>query len=106
MSIGEVVFLYATVFLVLLTLFIIVLRQRKAEGKRVFPDIEWTFIFQFFQQVLRGEFWLKMFIAATIASSAGVIIAIFVLPHGTAWAVGALIAVLLALVFSLPKLLA
>ena len=105
MSIGELVFWYATLFLVLLTLFIIVFRRRQAAGKIVFPQVDWRFMLQSIKEV-RGEFWLKMFIAVTITASAGVIIAIFVLPYGAAWALAALAAALLGLVVSLPKLLA
>jgi hypothetical protein len=105
MSIGELVFRYAILFLGLLALFIIVVRRRKAAGKIVFPQLQWHHALQFLKE-LNGEFWLKIVVTLTIASSAGVIIAIFVLPYGAVWAVGALAAVLLGLAVSLPKLLA
>jgi hypothetical protein len=105
MSIGELVFRYAIIFLVLLTLFILVVRRRKAAGKIVFPQLHWSHAFQLLNE-LDGAFWLKIAITLTIASSAGVIIAVFVLPYGTAWALGALTAVLFGLAVSLPKLLA
>jgi hypothetical protein len=104
MSIGELVFRYAILFLVFLTLFIVV-RRRKAADKIVFPQLQWHHALQFLNE-LNGEFWLKTAITLTIASSAGVIIAIFVLPYGAVWAVGALAAVLLTLAVFLPKLLA
>jgi len=104
MSIGELVFWYASLFCVFLTLFLVVLRRRKAAGKIVFPQPDWGSILQSLKE-LQGEFWLKIFITLIIALSAGVIIAIFVLPYGTAWALGALLLALLALAFCLPKML-
>ncbi len=104
MSIGELVFWYASLFCVFLTLFLVVLRRRKAAGKIVFPQPDLGSILQSLKE-LQGEFWLKIFITLTIALSAGVIIAIFVLPYGTAWALGALLLALLMLVFCLPKIL-
>ncbi len=101
MSIGELVLWYATIFFVFFTLFIIVFRRRKAAGKAVFPQLDWGNILHSLKE-LESEFWLKVFISVTIALSGGVIIAIFVLPFGSAWALGAL----LALVLLLPKLLA
>ncbi len=103
MSIGQLVLRYATVFLVFLTLFIIVVRRRKAAGKIVLPQLEWRPLLHFLRD---SEFWLKITITLTIASSVGVIIAIFVLPYGPGWALGALAAAVLGLIFSLPKLLA
>ncbi len=105
MSIGELVLWYASIFSVLLGLFIVVLRRRKAAGKIIFPQFDWSSIPHSLKE-LRGDFWLKILISVTLAFSAGVIIAVFVLPYGTAWALGALLAALLALVFYLPKLLA
>ncbi len=105
MSIGELVFWYASVFFALLALLIFALARHKAAGKIVLPQPDWGFIRDWLKQ-LDGELWLKIFITATIVLSAGVIITVFVLPYGTALALAALLATLLGLVFFVAKLLA
>ncbi len=105
MSIGELVFTYAVLFCIFLTLFIIVLLRRRAAGKAVFPQVDWNSMRQVVKPI-NGELCLKIAIAATITASAAVSIALFILPYGAVWALAVLAVVLLALAFTLPKLLA
>ena len=55
--------------------------------------------------MLTGEMWLMLFVAAFITLCAGVIIVIFVLPNGIAWALAAIIVMVAALICCMPRLL-
>ncbi|MGH7827665.1 MAG: hypothetical protein ACREQ7_21125 [Candidatus Binatia bacterium] len=106
MSLGELVFWYLMIVLVLLLAFVVLLLRRKAGGKPAFTQTDWRFLFGSpKEKVLTGEFWLKIFLATFIALSMGVIIAVFVLPYGSALAVGALVVTVVALVVLVPALL-
>ena len=107
MTIGELVFYYACIFLVLLLAMALLVLTRKP-GSKIFPaQPDWRAMFSRFKETAPpGEFWLKMFIAAFTALAAGVIIVVFILPYGTVPALGALTATVAALIFFMPKLLA
>jgi hypothetical protein len=106
MTLGELVFWYSTIFLVLLLAFVVLLLRRRVGGKPVFTQADWRFLFGYSKEkVLSGEFWLKIFLAIFIALSLGVIIAVFVLPYGNAPAVAVLLVTVAALVLLVPKLL-
>ena len=106
MTLGELVFWYATVLVVLLLALAVLVVRRKAGGKPVFTQADWRFLFgSSKEKVLTGEFWLKVFLATFIALSLGVIIAVFVLPYGNAPAVVGLFVTVVALVVLVPKLL-
>jgi len=106
MSIGELVFWYASIFFILLLALVVLLLRRKTRGKRLFTRTDWQSLFACVKQkALPGESWLKILIAAVIALSAGLMIVAFVLPYGTALAFVALLPTVLALVLVLPKLL-
>jgi len=107
MTIGEMVFYYASIFVVLL-LAMTVLLLWKRSGSKMFPaQPDWRAMFaRSKEKVPGGEFWLKIFIAAFTALAVGVIIVVFVLPYGTVLALGALLATVAALIFFMPKLLA
>jgi uncharacterized membrane protein YhaH (DUF805 family) len=106
MTIGELVFWYSSIFFILLLALIVLLLQRKTKGKRIFTGTDWRSLFDSFKEkALRGEFWLKILIAAVISLSAGLMIVIFVLPYGTTLALAVLAPTVLALILVLPKLL-
>lgn len=107
MTIGELVFWYACVFLVLLLAMAVLLLRRRSGSKTSSPQPDWRALFvRFKEKVPPGDFWLKIFIAAFTALAAGVILVVFVLPYGTALALGALSVTVAALIFFVPKLLA
>jgi uncharacterized membrane protein YhaH (DUF805 family) len=107
MTIGELVFWYASVFFVLLLALIVMLLRHRASHKPVFRQPDWRSLLAHFRgKVPRGEFWLKIFVATFIALTAGVIIAVFVLPYGTALALGTLSVTGAVLVYLVPRLLA
>jgi hypothetical protein len=106
MSVGELVFWYSSIFFILLLALIVLLLRRKTTSNRLFTRTDWRLLFDCLKEkALRGDSWLKIFIAAVIALSAGLMIVAFVLPYGTALALAALAPTVLALVFVLPKLL-
>jgi len=106
MTLGELVFWYATLFFVLVVAFVVVLLRRKASGKPAFTQADWRFLFGSpREKVLTGEFWLRIGIATMIALSLGVIIAVFILPYGALPAGAALLLTAGALVVFVPKLL-
>ncbi|MGH7796507.1 MAG: hypothetical protein ACREQ2_16690 [Candidatus Binatia bacterium] len=122
MTIEQAVFLYATIFGILLVPLIWLLMKRRAEkeaektkmsengenaaaaqpGRK---SIDWRALFAFRPQaVLSGEMWLKTFIAAFAALCVGVSIIVFVFPLGAAWAASAAflaVIVIVALMFTL-----
>lgn len=121
MTIEQAVFLYATIFCVLLVPLIWLLMKRRAEKEaeksKIFENggntaapparksIEWRALFAFRPQaILSGEMWLKSLIAAFVALCVGVIIIVFVFPLGAAWAAAAAflaVIVIVALIFTL-----
>jgi hypothetical protein len=107
MTIGELVFWYACVFLLLLLAMALLLLRERPGSKTSSPRPDWRAMFvRFKEKVPRGDFWLKIFIAAFTALAAGVIIVVFVLPYGTVLGLGALLVTVAALIFFVPKLLA
>ena len=81
MTIGELVFWYLSLFFVFLVALIVALLRHKSAGKRVFTQPDWQFLLGSLKH-FHGEFWLKVGLAVFIALSAGVIIALFILPYG------------------------
>jgi hypothetical protein len=107
MTIGELVFWYACVFLVLLLAMAVLLLRQRSAGKTFSLRLDWRPTFACFKEkVPRGDFWLKIFIAAFIALAAGVVIVLFVLPYGTVVALGALSVTGATLAFGVSRLLA
>lgn len=80
MTIGELVFRYASLFAVFLVALIVAIRRYKSAGKRVFVQPNWRFLLESLTQI-QGEFWLKVGLAVFIALSAGIIIALLILPY-------------------------
>ena len=106
MSLAEVVFAYATVAIVLVAAMVVVAIREKAGGRSIFARANWNFLFALRpRKMLTGEMWLMLLIAAFITLCAGVIIVVFVLPYGTAWAVAALMAMAPALIGFMPRAL-
>jgi hypothetical protein len=121
MTIGQAVFVYATIFCILLVPLIWLLLKHRAEKKAKKANmseyaekavarparkpIDWRALLAFRPQtVLNGEMWLKTFIAAFVALCLGVIIVVFVFPLGAAWAASAAflaVVVIVALMFAL-----
>jgi len=106
MTIERAVFLYATIFCILLVPLIwllikwIVEKKAKkaklagnAENSTTRParkPIDWSALLALRPHaVLSGEMWLKSFIAAFVALCVGVIIVVFVFPLGAFWAASA-----------------
>ena len=106
MTLGEVALWYSTTIFVLLLAFVLLLLRRKTDGKSAFTPAGWRFLFGSpKEKVLTGDLWLRLFLATFIALSLGVIIAVFVVPYGSAVAATALLVTLVALVLFAPKLL-
>jgi hypothetical protein len=81
MTIGELVFWYSSLFLAFLVALIVELLRHKSAGKRFFTHPDWHWLLGSLKR-FHGEFWLKVGLAVFIALSAGVIIALFILPYG------------------------
>ena len=106
MSLAELVFAYATVAVVLIAAMVVVAIREKASGRSIFARENWNFLLALRRRkMLTGETWLMLFVAAFITLCAGVIIVIFVLPYGIAWALAAIIVMVAALIGCMPRLL-
>ena len=106
MSLLEVVFGYAAVAVVLIAAMVVVAIRDKANGKSLFTRENWNFLLTLRpRMMLTGEMWLMLFIAAFITLCAGVIIVVYVLPYGTAWALAAVMAMVGALIGFMPRAL-
>ena len=106
MSLAQLVFAYATVAVVLIAAMVVVATREKASGKSIFARENWNFLLALRpRKMLTGEMWLMLFVAAFITLCAGVIIVVFVLPYGTAWALTAMIVMVAALIGCMPRLL-
>lgn len=81
MTMGEMVFWYASLFAVFLVALMVALLRYKSAGKRIFAQPNWRFLVESLTQ-FEGEFWLKVGLAAFIALATGVIIAVIILPYG------------------------
>jgi hypothetical protein len=75
MTLGEVVFWYSAIILVLLLALGVLLFRRKA----AFTQLDWHRLFGSKGKTLTGDIWLKLFLATFIALFAGVIIAVCLL---------------------------
>jgi hypothetical protein len=100
MTLGQLVFWYATILCVLLAVLIYMLLKRKRDGKSksaetttrrlTLPHIEWKLLLAYRpHEILTGEMWLRVLVAALAALSCGVIIVVFVFPLGAVWAAAA-----------------
>ena len=106
MSLAQLVFAYATVAVVLIAAMVVVATREKASGKSIFARENWNFLLALRpRKMLSGEMWLMLLVAAFITLCAGVIIVVFVLPYGAAWAITAMIAMVAALIGCMPRLL-
>ena len=106
MSIAEVVFGYATVAVVLIAAMVVVAIRDKANGQSIFARRNWNFLFALRpRKMLTGEMWLMLIIAAFITLCAGVIIVVFVLPYGTAWAILSMMTIVATLIGFMPRAL-
>src|SRR3970040_1351113 len=106
MSLAELVFGYATVAVVLIAAMVLVAIRNKANGQSIFARQNWKFLFALRpREMLTGEMWLMLFIAAFITLCAGVIIVVFFLPYGTAWAVASMVVAVAALIAAMPRVL-
>ena len=106
MSLAELVFGYATVAVVLIAAMVMVANRDKANGQSIFARQNWKFLFALRPcKMLTVEMWLMLLLAAFITLCAGVIIVVFVLPYGTAWALAALMAMVAALIGFMPRAL-
>ncbi|HJX09722.1 MAG TPA: hypothetical protein VJ733_04400 [Candidatus Binatia bacterium] len=106
MSIAEVVFGYATVAVVLIAAMVVVAIRDKANGQSIFARQNWNFLFALRpRKMLTGEMWLMLIIAAFITLCAGVIIVVFVLPYGTAWAILSMMTIVATLIGFMPRAL-
>jgi hypothetical protein len=104
MSLTEVVFGYAAIAVLLIAAMVLVAIREKAGGRSIFARANWNFLLALRPgKMLTGEMWLMLLIAAFIALCAGVIIVVFVLPHGTAWAVAAVLVTAAALFGFMPR---
>jgi hypothetical protein len=104
MSLAKLVFAYVTVAVVLVAAMVVVAIREKAGGRSIFARANWNFLFALGpRKMLTGEMWLMLLIAAFITLCAGVIIVVFVLPYGTAWALAALMAIAAALIGFMPR---
>jgi hypothetical protein len=104
MSLAELVFGYATVAVVLIAAMVLVAIGDKANGQSIFARQNWNFLFALRpRKMLTGEMWLMLLIAAFITLCVGVIIVVYVLPYGTAWALAALMAMVGALIGFMPR---
>ena len=76
MTIGELVFWYACIFLALLVALIALLLRQKSGAKKLSLQLDWRPVFVRFKENVPGsDSWLKIFVAGFIALAAGVIIA-------------------------------
>jgi hypothetical protein len=113
MTIGELVLAYGAIASALVLALAVVLIRRKSTGKQILQLGKQLLTLPSWRLLLgspgeklwTGAIWLKMFLAAFIALCAGVIIIVFVLPHGTAWALISLLTCVVLLVLLAPKLL-
>ena len=106
MTLAGLVFAYATVAAVLIAAMVVVAMKEKARGRSIFARANWNFLLALRpRKMLTGEMWLMLFVAAFITLCAGVIIVIFVLPYGIAWALAAIIVMVAALIGCMPRLL-
>ena len=106
MSLAGLVFAYATIAIVLVAAMVGVAIREKASGRSIFARANWNFLFALRpRKTLTGEMWVMLLIATFITLCAGVIIVVYVLPYGTAWASVALMALLAALIGGMPRLL-
>lgn len=106
MSLAELFFAYATIAVVLVAAMVAVAIREKAGGRSIFARENWNFLLALRpRKMLTGEMWLMLLIAAFITLCVGVIIVVFVLPYGTAWALAALMAMVAALIGFMPRAL-
>jgi len=106
MSLAELVFAYATIAVVLVAAMVVVAIREKAGGRSIFARENWNFLLALRpRKTLSGEMWFMLFIAAFITLCAGVIIVVYVLPYGTAWALAAMMAMVAALIGFMPRAL-
>ena len=106
MSLTQLVFVYATVAVVLIAAMVVVALREKASGRSIFARANWNFLLALRpRKMLTGEMWLMLFVAAFITLCAGVIIVVFVLPYGTAWALAAMMVMVAALIGCMQRLL-
>ena len=106
MSLAELVFGYATVAVVLIAAMVMVANRDKANGQSIFARQNWKFLIALRPcKMLTVEMWLMLLLAAFITLCAGVIIVVFVLPYGTAWALAALMAMVAARIGFMPRAL-
>jgi len=106
MSLAELVFAYATVAVVLIAAMVVVAIRDKANGQSIFTRKNWYSLLALRpRKMLTGEMWLMFCLAAFITLCVGVIIVVYVLPYGTAWALAALMAMVGALIGFMPRAL-
>jgi len=106
MSLAEVVFWYAAFAAVLVLAMVAVALKHKARGKSIFALEEWKSLRALRPgKMFTGKIWLLLFLAAFITLCAGVIIIVFILPYGAAWAVAAMVAAVAALIALMPRML-
>ena len=106
MSLAQLVFAYATLAIVLIAAMVVVAIREKASGKSIFARENWNSLLTLRpRKMLSGEMWLLLFMAAFITLCAGVIIVVFVLPYGTAWALAAMMVMVAALIGVVPRAL-
>ena len=106
MTLTGLVFAYAMIAVVLIAAMVVVAIREKASGKSIFARENWNFLLVLRpRKMLTGEMWLALFIAAFITLCAGVVIVVFVLPYGTAWAFAAVLAMVAALIGFMPRAL-
>lgn len=110
MTLTQAVVSYAIVFVVLLIGLGISLWRYKTSWPKLphLPAIKVNWRERFgkdLHHLANGEFWLKVLLSTFIALCAGVSLATFMMPYGSAWMVIGLIASLLLLAVLLPYLL-
>ena len=106
MSLVGLVFAYATIAIVLVAAMVAVALREKAGGRSIFARANWNFLFALRpRRMLTGEMWGMLLIAAFITLCAGVIIVVFVLPYGAAWAITAMMALVAGLIGFMPRAL-
>ena len=99
MSLAELVIAYATVAVVLIAAMVVVATRDRANGQPIFARQNWNFLLALRpRKMLTGESWLMLLLAAFITLCAGVIVVVYVLPYGTAWALAAMIVAVTALI--------
>ena len=110
MTLTQAVVSYAIVFIVLLFGLGIALWRFKISWPKLprLPAIKFNWrerVENDLPHLADGEFWLKVLLSTFIALCAGVSLATFMVPYGSAWMVIGLIASLLLLAVLLPYLL-